>query len=43
MLNVIRRGAALSLVATSIASAQHHDSPSFTVGPVTAQRGSMGW
>ena len=40
MLDVIRRTAALSLVATSLASAQRHDTPSFTVGAVTAQRGT---
>jgi uncharacterized protein len=40
MLDVIRRTAVLSLVASSLASAQRHDTPSFTVGNVTAQRGT---
>ena len=42
MIDVVRRTAALSLFATSIASAQrnqHNDAPSFTVGTATAQRG----
>ena len=40
MLDVIRRTAVLSLLASSLASAQRHDTPSFTVGNVTAQRGT---
>jgi uncharacterized protein len=43
MIDVIRHTAALSLLATSLtaslASAQRHDAPSFTVGTATAQRG----
>src|SRR6476661_6289504 len=43
MLDVIRRTAivaSLSLLASSLASAQRHDTPSFTIGTATAQRGT---
>ena len=43
MIDVIRRTATLSLFATSLtaslASAQHHDTPTFSVGTATAERG----
>src|SRR5689334_5547456 len=40
MVRVIRRSAALSLLVSSVALAQRHDTPSFTVGTATAQRGT---
>jgi predicted deacylase len=40
MRHTIRRTVVLSLLVSSLASAQRHDTPSFTVGAVTAQRGA---